>query len=55
MYVESRKMMQVILLAKQKERHRCKQQTYGHQGEGWWGGMNWKIGIDTYTLIDTVY
>ena len=42
--------------AGQKLRHRCREQTYGHQGgkvaEG--GGddeMNWAIGIDMYTLM----
>ena len=41
----------------QKLRHRCKEQTYGHQGGkaagGWVGGgvMNWAIGIDMYTLM----
>ena len=36
-YVKSRKMVQVILFAKQKQRHRCREQTYGHQGgrRGW--------------------
>ena len=42
--------------AGQKYRHRCRGQTYGHQGgkvAGGWGGggMNWEIGIDTYTLM----
>ena len=40
--------------ARQKYRHRCREQTYGHQGgKAWWGGdgMNWEIGIDMYTLI----
>ena len=40
--------------AKQKQRHRYREQMYGHQGgkagaEG--DGMNWEIGIDIYTLI----
>ena len=45
------------LFARQKQRHRCREQTYGHQGGkvagvGWrHGGMNWEIGIDIYTLI----
>ena len=46
------------LFARQKWRHRCREQMYGHQGgestvEGWGGGggMNWEIGIDIYTLI----
>ena len=37
-------------------RHRCREQTYGHQGGkaaagGGGGVMNWAIGIDMYTLI----
>ena len=36
-------------------RHRCREQTYGHQGGkaaggGGGGVMNWAIGIDMYTL-----
>ena len=36
--------------------HRCREQTYGHQGGkvaggGGGGGMNWETGIDMYTLI----
>ena len=39
----------------QKWRHRCREQTYGHQG-GKAGvvvvvGLIWEIGIDMYTLI----
>ena len=41
--------------AGQKQRHRSREQTYGHQGGKWRGvgdgGMNWEIGIDIYTLI----
>ena len=37
--------------ARQKQKHRCREQTYGHQGGKGGGGMNWEIGIDTYTLI----
>ena len=43
--------------AGQKWRHRCREQTYGHQGgesggaEGGGGVMNWEIGIDMYTLM----
>ena len=42
--------------AGQKLRHRCREQTYGHQGGkvaggGGGGVMNWEIGIDIYTLI----
>ena len=49
-------MVQMNWFAEQKLRHRCREQTYGHQGGkvgcGWsGGGMNWEIGIDIYTLI----
>ena len=39
--------------AGQKLRHRCREQTYGHQGgkAGGGGVMNWGIGIDMYTLM----
>ena len=43
MYVEPRKMVQMSRLAGQKLRHRCREETYGHQGGktavgwGWWG------------------
>ena len=49
-------MAQMNWFAGQKLRHRCREQTYGHQGgessRGGCGGvMNWEIGIDMYTLI----
>ena len=51
-------MVQMNQFTRQKERHRCREQMYGHQGgkavgggAGDGGGMNWEIGIDTYTLI----
>ena len=49
-------MVQMNWFAGQKLRHRCREQTYGHQGGkvaggGGGGGMNWEIGIDIYTLI----
>ena len=48
-YVESRKMVQMILFAKQKQRHRRREQRYGyHRGKG---GGNWEIGIDINTLL----
>ena len=54
--MESRKMVQMNLSAKQKQSHRCREQTYGHQGGKALGGgdggvMNWVIGIDMYTLM----
>ena len=56
MYVAPRKMLQMNQFAGQKLRHRCREQTYGHQGGkavggGGGGVMNWKIGIDMYTLL----
>ena len=48
-------MVQMNQSAGQKLRHRCREQTYGHQGGEVAGegraGMNWEIGIDMYTLI----
>ena len=47
-------MAQMNRFAGQKLRHRCREQTYGHQGGkaagvGGGGVMNWAIGIDMYT------
>ena len=39
---------------RQKQRHRCREQTMDTNGGKWGvggGGMNWEIGIDMYTLI----
>ena len=48
-------MVQMNQFAGQKLRHRCREQTYGHQGGkvvgGGGGVINWEIGIDMYTLI----
>ena len=49
-------MVQMNRFAGQKLRHRCREQTYGHQrgklwGTGGGGVMNWAIGIDMYTLM----
>ena len=48
-------MVQMNQFSGQKLRHRCREQTYGHQGGnvvgGGGGGMYWEIGIDIYTLI----
>ena len=51
MYVEPRKMVQMNQFAGQKLRHRCREQTYGHQGGKVAVGINWEIGIDIYTLL----
>ena len=49
-------MVQMNRFAGQKLRHRCREQTCGHQGGkaaggGGGGGMNWAIGIDMYILM----
>ena len=49
-------MVQMNLFAWQKLRHRCRVQTYGHEGVKASGGcgcavMNLEIWIDIYTLI----
>ena len=49
-------MVQMNWFPGQKLRHRCREQTYGHQGGKSGGGvvvggMNWEIGIGMYTLI----
>ena len=37
-YVESRKMIQMNIFAKQKQRHKCREKMYGHQREKGWMG-----------------
>ena len=50
-------MVHMNRFAKQKLRHRCREQTYGHQGGGkprgvrGGGVMNWAIRIDRHTLM----
>ena len=49
-------MVQMSRFTGQKLRHRCREQTYGHQrekaaGVGGGGVLNWAIGIDMYTLM----
>ena len=49
-------MVQMNQFSGQKLRHRCREQTYGHQGGkvaggGGGGVLNWAIGIDMYTLM----
>ena len=56
MYVEPIKMVQMHQFTGQKLRHRCREQTYEHQGgkaagDGDGGVLNWTIGIDMYTLM----
>ena len=51
-------MVQMKWFAGQKLRHRCREQTCGHQagkavvgGGGGGAVMNWEIGMDMYTLM----
>ena len=49
-------MVQMNRFAGQKLRHRCREQTYEHQGgkamgDRGGGVMNWAIWIDMYTLM----
>ena len=39
------------LFTKQEQTHTHRKQTYGYQREKVWGGINWEIGIDIYTLL----
>ena len=52
-------MVQINWFARQKERHRCREQMYGHQrgkvGERGGGEMNWEIGIDIYSYKKNHY
>ena len=41
MFVELRKMVQMNQFAGQKLRHRCREQTFGHQGGKAVGGWGW--------------
>ena len=56
MYVEPRKMVQMNRFAGQKLRHRCREQTYGHEGGKSVGRWRWwcaELGDwdDMYTLM----
>ena len=52
MDVESRKMVWMFFFAKQKQRHRRREQKYGYQSGRWWGGgMDWEIGIHIHILL----
>ena len=44
------KMIQINLFTKQKQTHRLRKWTYGYQ-KGRVGGIDWEVGIDTYTLL----
>ena len=39
------------LFTKQKQTHRHTKKTHGYQRGKGWGGRNWEMGIDTYTLL----
>ena len=44
-------MKQMNLFTNQKQAHRPREQTYGHQGEGWEEGIVREFGMDVYTLV----
>ena len=44
-------MKQMNLFTNQKQAHRPREQTYGHQGEGWEEGIVREFGMDVYTLL----
>ena len=44
-------MVQMILFAKQKERHGCREQMCVHQKGEEESGMDWKIGADIKALL----
>ena len=46
-------MVYMILFAKHKQRHRCREQIYGHQRGKERGGRNWETGIPTHTTDTT--
>ena len=56
MYVQSRKMVQMILFVKQKYRHRHKEKNYGHQGGKGWrdklGNWDWHTYTTEYSTLN---
>ena len=49
-FIWNRKLVQMNLLAKQKQTQRWREQTYEYSGYGG-GGMNWETVTDIYTLL----
>ena len=49
--LKKQRMIQVNLFTKQKQIPRLRERTYGYQGGGWGGGIEWEFGIDMYTLL----
>ena len=52
--MESRKLVQMHLFAKQQSRHRGREK-YMHTKVGREGGMNWEVGNSIYTLLCVKY
>ena len=44
-------MVQMNLSTKQKQRHRCRKQSYGYQGEN--REINWETGADIHQVLHT--
>ena len=49
--MESRKIVQMNLFERQKERHRCREEMCGHQRGKGREGMNWETGVGVCTLL----
>ena len=47
-------MVKMILFAKQKWRHRCREQTCRYHGGKGGNGKKWETAINTYTVTDSV-
>ena len=47
-------MVKMILFAKQKWRHRCREQMYRYHGGKGGNGMKWEISVNMYSITDSV-
>ena len=48
--MESKNYNKLVNITKEKQSHRCREQTSGYQGVRG-GGINWETEIDIYTLL----
>ena len=49
--MEFRKIVQMNLFEKKKEKHRCREEMRGHQRGKGREGMNWETGVGVCTLL----
>ena len=49
--MRSLNMAQMSFSLKRNQTHRHREQTFGHQGEGRVGGMDWEFGISRHKLF----